>query len=110
MKRDFFIYGTIVSHDWYKQWETITGLNFQSMLDRIVDGEENITGVFDNRGQGYLIIGKIFETINSNLPIIVPEIGDVEKYIIENTIKHRFDLSTEFNFYFIKNYDGCKEL
>jgi len=105
---EYFIYGILLPYDWYQDWEMKTGRNFNSVfadyIDDNVDADDMIC-LFDNRDGKFLIIGKVLKRINDGNPIIIPEIDDVNIYVIESIIRRKFKIdSGDFHYYFVKKY------
>jgi hypothetical protein len=104
----YFMYGISVPYNWYKEWETKTGRSFP------VGVYGNIFCLFNGRDGRYIIIGKVLERtdIEDNNPsymgfkepLIVPELEEVDKIIIQNSVKEQFGLEGEFHYYFVTQY------
>ena len=87
----YFMYGILVPYDKFKDWN----------LDA---NDDDISCIFNGRDGKFLIIGKILEKTNDDNPIIIPELEDIEKYIIEKSVQEQFGLEGDFHYYFVKNY------
>ena len=101
----YFMYGIAVPYNWYKEWEAGTGRKFPA--GRYGD----IFTLFDSRDGKYLIIGEVLERtdkenpyLGEKEPLVVPELEEVDKMIIRNSVKEKFDLEGKFHYYFITRY------
>lgn len=101
----YFMYGISVPYNWYKKWEHGTGKKFP------VGIYGDIFCLFDGRDGKYIIIGRVLESTNDDNPymgdkepLIVPELDEVDKIIIQNFVKEQFDLEGEFHYYFVTQY------
>ena len=101
----YFMYGISIPYKQYKEWEVGTGRKFP------VGNYGDIFCLFDGRDGKYLIIGRVLEKTNESNPylgekepFIVPELDEVEKVIIRNSVKQQFDLEGEFHYFFVTNY------
>ena len=105
-KEQYFMYGIIVSHAWYKEWQTQTGRSLSSFLTETDTSDDvgDLSCYFDSRDGKFIIIGKRFNTINDGSPIEVPELTTMQKYLIELSVGESFNLEGDFHYYFIKNY------
>ena len=105
-KEQYFMYGILVQHSWYKAWKTQTGRSLEGFLAEVDQNDDagDISCYFDTRDGKFIIIGKRFEMINDGSPIEVPELTVMEKYLIELSISENFNLEGDFHYYFIKNY------
>lgn len=104
----YFMYGISVPYNRYKEWEERTGRCFP------VGVYGNIFCLFNGRDGRYIIIGKVLERTDTDdnnpsymgykEPLIVPELEEVDKIIIQNSVKEHFDLEGEFHYYFVTQY------
>jgi hypothetical protein len=62
---------------------------------------DDIHGIFRGRDGEFLIIGKVLEKINDDIPIIVPKLEEVDKLIIEASVEKEFGFKGEFHYYFV---------
>jgi len=116
----YFMYGICLPYNWHKEWESETGKDFHDTFDefmqdnafeRKVNHKEGIFCLFDGRDGRYIIIGRVLEKsdddfryLGSNKPITIPNLTDIEKEYIQNSVKKYFNLDKEFNFYFVTHY------
>ena len=98
----YFMYGIAVPYNWYKGWEAGTGRKFPAGI------YGDVFCLFDGRDGKYLIVGKILESnfpdkeyMGEKEPLVVPELSESDKFIIQASIKEKFDLKGEFHYYFI---------
>jgi len=105
-KEQYFMYGIVVQHSWYKDWQSQTGRSLESVLAEVDENDDagDISCYFDTRDGKFIIIGKRFETINEGSPIEVPELTTMQKYCIESSVAIYFNLTGDFHYYFIINY------
>lgn len=96
------MYGISVPYNRYKEWEAGTGRKFP------VGIYGNIFCLFDGRDGKYIIIGRVLESnfydkpyLGIQEPLVVPELDEVDKIIIRNSVKEQFDIEGEFHYYFI---------
>ena len=102
---EYFIYGLLVPYSWYTEWNGKNNANFEERFsDYLNDNptKEVICCMFYNRGGKFFIIGKVLDVVNTDNPIIVPEINDMEKYLVNATLKMVFNLEGELHYYFVK--------
>ena len=90
----YFIYGTLVSSEWYKNWK-------ENEDEKFFDDDISVS--FSGRDGKHLIIGRILNETNNEYPIVVPELDEVDRLIIMNSVKKNYGLEGEFHYYFIKN-------
>ncbi len=90
----YFMYGISVPYKDYKDWN--------------LNPNEDIFCLFDSRDGKYIIIGRVLEQTNTDKPylgykepFIVPELEEIDKLIIKNSVKQEFGLEGEFHYYFI---------
>jgi hypothetical protein len=101
-QNQYFMYGISVPYNRYKEWEAGTGRKFP------VGVYGNIFCLFDGRDGKYIIIGRVLESnfydkpeLGSQEPLVIPELEEVDKIIIRNSVKEQFDIEGEFHYYFI---------
>ena len=87
---EYFMYGILVPYDKFKNWN--------------LDAIDDISCIFNGRDGKFLIIGKILEKTNDDNPIIIPELEEVDKIIIQNSVKEQFGLEGESHYYFVTQY------
>lgn len=113
----YFMYGILMPYEWHKKWEKETGKDFYNTFENFmhtnayttkVEHRDGIFCLFDGRDGSYIIIGKVLEKTDDDdpflglgKPIRVPDLGDVEKTYIENSVFKHFGLGGEFHFYFV---------
>lgn len=96
-KTQYFIYGILVSYERYLEMETY------NTIDDVLNGNDDIQGIFTGRDNNFMIIGKILKTIepNDKEPYVVPELDDIELITIKTTINKKHKLHGEFHYYFV---------
>jgi len=103
--KKYFMYGVIVSYKEYE--ERVVNPMKYSNLRIFIDDNEEIRGIFTGRDGGFIIIGKILESMvddDSSEPLIVPELESIDRLIIEKSIKDRYGFTGDFHYYFIAKY------
>jgi len=105
--KKYFMYGIVVSYKEYE--ERVVNPMKYSNLRIFIDDDEEIRGIFTGRDGGFIIIGKILESMiddndDGREPLIVPELESIDRLIIEKSIKDRFGFTGEFHYYFIAKY------
>ena len=96
MNNQYFMYGILVLYDTYLETRTM------NTVDDVLNGDDDIQGIFTARNGDFMIIGKRMNISNAKSPIRVPELTELEVFEIENTMKKKFGLEGEFYYYFIK--------
>lgn len=93
----YFMYGILVPYEAYKDWN--------------LDGDGDISCVFDTRDGKHMIIGRVLESTNDNNPLlgskeplIVPKLEKVDELIIQNSVGEQFGVAGKFHYYFITHY------
>jgi len=111
--KGFFIYGTILPREWYVTKQMESGLDMNTMLDKlnnIFDDEANdiviVTHFINTRNGEELILGELLpnEENNHTSTVKVPEIHDAAKMLVMKTVSAFFRIDTEFNLYYVGEY------
>lgn len=89
----YFMYGLLVPYNKYKE-------KFGELKSN-----DDIHGIFHGRDGEFLIIGKVLEKINNDIPIVVPKLEEVDKLIIETSMEKEFGFKGEFYYYFVTKYE-----
>jgi len=104
-RNQYFMYGTVVQYNWYKEWEASTGRSFYATFSNYMNDEidtDNMMCLFDGRDGKFIIIGKVLAGKKSTEnPIIVPELDEIDKFSIQSEVRAKFDLEGEFHYYFV---------
>ena len=96
-KKQFFMYGTLMSHEAYLDLET--GYSIEDVLK----GDDGIQGIFTGRNGDFMIIGTVLETVENNKePHVVPELETAEESLIRVTIEEKYSIKGEYHYYFIR--------
>lgn len=114
------MYGILKPYSWRKEWEKKTGKDFYNTFedfmednayDNIIRHTDGIFCLFDGRDGRYIIIGRVlaktsddFPFLGSDEPLMVPDMEDDEKMIIEDSVFTYFGLEGDFHFYFVTHY------
>lgn len=108
INKQFYIYGTIVSYEWLEKWNIEKVGTVSEVIDELYDLKEitddDISCIFYGRDGKSLIIGKIIKEFENEEAIIINELDDKTKKEIELSVKNNYNLTTEFNHYYIKTY------
>lgn len=98
MKKQFFMYGILVSHQAYLEMETAP------TIEDVLKGDNGIQGIFTGRNGEFMIIGTVLEYVKDSYTqaCIVPELLSAEESLIRVTISERYNIAGEFHYYFIK--------
>ena len=97
-KKQFFMYGILVSHQAYLEMETAP------TIDEVLKGDNGIQGIFTGRNGDFIIIGMVLEYVKDpyTLTCVVPELLSAEESLIRVTISERYNIAGEFHYYFIR--------
>jgi len=100
MKKQYFMYGILVSYDTYLDTRTN-----DTIADVLNDDNDDIQGIFTGREGDFMIVGKVLKIVDNNNkePLIIPELETVDELIIRNTVTERYGFKGEFHYYFIRN-------
>jgi hypothetical protein len=96
---EYFMYGILIPHDRYEEWENGTGRKFP------VGIYGDIFCLFDSRDGKFVIVGKKIRATNYESPILVPELTETEENDIKLSVKKHFGIEGDFHYYFVKNYE-----
>ncbi len=116
----YFMYGIEKPYEWHREWEKETGKEFHATFEeymhdnaftRKVEHKDGIFCLFDGRDGRYVIIGRVLAKtddddpfLGSGKPIVVPDLSDIEREYIEESVFKHFGLKGEFHFYFVTHY------
>lgn len=89
------MYGILVPYNSYKEWEERTGRKFP------IGSYGDIFCFFTGRNEKYVIIGKKIKPINYNNPIRVPELTELERHEVEDSVNDKFGFIGDFHYYYI---------
>jgi len=72
-------------------------------IDDVLNGDENIQGIFTGRGGDFIIVGKVLKVINNNdvKALIVPQLSEQEEINIQNIVSEKYKLTGDFHYYFV---------
>lgn len=91
----YFMYGILVPYSKYLEINTI------HTIEDVLEGSDDIQGIFTGRDSDFMIIGKVIETVENDNPHIIPELNDFEMNKIKNLVNEKYELSGEFHYYFV---------
>ncbi len=91
----YFMYGILVPYSKYLEINTI------NTIEDVLNGSDDIQGIFTGRDSDFMIIGKVIEVVENDNPHIIPELSKVDMDIIENLVNEKYELSGEFHYYFV---------
>jgi hypothetical protein len=102
MTNQYFIYGILVPYKRYVEWKTSKHYKISFIDDDAVD---DIHGIFTGRDGEFIIIGKFLKSVDieDKTPLVVPELDEIDRLVLENLIKDRFGFDGEFHYYFVTN-------
>ena len=91
----YFMYGILVPYSKYLEINTI------NTIEDVLEGSNDIQGIFTGRDSDFMIIGKVIETVENDKPHIIPELNDFEMNKIKNLVNEKYELNSEFHYYFV---------
>jgi len=89
------MYGILVPYSKYLEINTI------NTIEDVLEGSNDIQGIFTGRDSDFMIIGKVIETVENDKPHIIPELNDFEMNKIKNLVNEKYELNGEFHYYFV---------
>ena len=97
-KRQYFMYGTLVSYDNYLEIKT------GNTIEELVENHDDIQGIFIGRNGDFVIVGVVLDAVNMGKDegMIVPELTSEEESLTRVTIEEKFGITGEFHYYFIR--------
>lgn len=105
ISNDYFIYGISMPYDRYLE---LNGGD-DNIIKRIINNND-ISTVFDTRNGKCIIIGRVLNETNNDMPIVVPILDDIDELIIQNMISNifdiDFDIDGDFHYYYIKTLNN----
>jgi len=97
--KEYFMYGVSIPYERYTQLLD----NPNEDLEDYDGDEENTYTFFYSRDGKYVIIGRVLEILNDELPYELPELMEIDKIMIMRSIYERFGIDDEFHYFFIKH-------
>jgi len=95
--KQYFMYGVLVSYDTYLNIRT------SKTVDDLLNGNDDIHGIFTGRDGNFMLIGKVLKTVEDiREPHIVPEIDELEMLSIEKLVNEKYGFHGDFHYFFIK--------
>ena len=97
-KKQYFMYGTIVSYQSYLDMRTLY------VIDDVFDENSEIQGIFTGRDAEFIIIGKVLETIEDKdgNAHVVPELNEAQELVLRGMINQKYGIRGDYHYYFVK--------
>ena len=100
--KEYFMYGVSIPYERYTNLLDNPNQEFEDYDKDEDDDEENTYTFFYSRDGKYVIIGRVLEIFNDELPYELPELMEIDKIMIMRSIYERFGIDDEFHYFFVK--------
>lgn len=110
LNNQYYMYGIIVSYDWYENWKKTKGISIDEFILKLKTDTitpitvDDISTVFYGRNGKSIIIGKIIENFENVESLVINELSTDKQEEIKASVYENYGLSGEFNHYFIKSF------